>query len=62
MTQYLSNGKIHRAIKNKLFKFLGYINHQLNEVEFIKAETEYKEPISVGFLCPAVCKLRMLEL
>ena len=45
VTKYLSDEKTHGAIKNKLFKHLGYINDQLYEVEFVKSEIEHKEPI-----------------
>ena len=35
VTKYLSDGKTHRAINNKMFKHLGYLNDQLYEVELV---------------------------
>ena len=47
ITKYLSDGKIHGAINNKMFKHLSYVNDQLYEVEFLKSEIEHREPIIV---------------
>ena len=41
---------------------LGYINDQLYEVELVKSEIHYKEPINVEFVIQQKAKLRMLEL
>ena len=42
VTKYLIDEKTHGAINNKMFKRLGYINDQLNEVEVVKSEIEHK--------------------
>ena len=62
VTNYLSDEKTHGAINTKFFKRLDHINDQLYEVELAKAETEYREPIIVGFFILQYAKLRMLEL
>ena len=49
VTKYLSDEKIHGAIKMKFFKRLDHINDQLFEVDLAKAEIEHREPIIVGF-------------
>ena len=62
VTNFLSDEKTHRAINNKMFKRMGYLNDQLYEVEPVKSEIELKEPIVVGFFILQYAKLRILEL
>ena len=62
VTKCLSDEKTHGAINTKLFRRLVYINGQLYEVEFAKAEIEHREPIIVGFFIFQYAKLRLLEL
>ena len=59
---YLSDGKTHAAIINKLFKRPDHLNNSLYEVELAKAKIEHKQPIIVGFFILQYAKLRMLEL
>ena len=61
-TKYLTDEKTHSAINSKMFKRLNHIADQLYEVEFVKSETEHREPIIVGFFILQYAKLRMLEL
>ena len=42
VTTYLSDGKTHGAIKNKLIKRLGSKYNQLYEVQLVKSEVEHK--------------------
>ena len=60
--KYLSDGKIHAAIKSELFKRLDRLNNSSYEVELAKEQIERKEPILVGFSILQYAKLRMLEL
>ena len=62
VTKYLSDEKTHAAINSKLFKKLDHMNYSLYEVEFAKAEIDYKEPIFVGFFILQYAKLPKLEL
>ena len=54
--------KRHSVINNKRFKRLNFITDQLYEIELVKSEIEYREPIIVGFFILQYAKLRMLEL
>ena len=56
VTKYLSDGKTHGVINNKLFRRLRYISDQLYKVELVKSEIEHKEPGIVGFFS-AICKI-----
>ena len=47
--KYLSDKKLHAAIKSKLFRILEGMNNPLYDVELAKAQIEHKEPIIVGF-------------
>ena len=60
--KHLSDEKTHGAINKNFFKRLDYINDQLYEVEWAKAEIEHREPMFVGFFILQYAKLRMLEL
>ena len=60
ITKYLTDEKTHAAIKSKLFTKVDHVNTSLFEVELVKAQTEHKESIIVGFFI--LQKLRMLEL
>ena len=62
VTKYLSDEKTHAAINSELFKRLDHMNNSLYEVELSKAQSEHKEPISVGSFILQYAKLRMLEL
>ena len=62
ITRYTNDKKTHAAIKNKMFKRLGYINHQLYEVEIAKSATELKESTTVALFILQYATLRMLEL
>ena len=62
VTKYLTDEKTHNPINSKLFKELNHITDQLCEVEFVKSETEHREPIIVRFFSLQYAKLRMLEL
>ena len=60
VTIHLSDEETNAAIKNKIFKRLGCINEQLNEVENAKSEIEHKKPNIVGLFSLQYTKLRML--
>ena len=62
VTKYLNNEKTNSAFNSKMFKRLNHITDQLYEVELVKSEIEYIEPIFVGFFILQYAKLRMLEL
>ena len=62
VTKYLNGKKTHKAINNKIFERLVYINDQMFAVELVKSEIKQKEPITVGFFIPKYAQLRMLEL
>ena len=49
VTKYLNDEKIHSAINKKHFKRPNFSTDQLYEVELVKSEIEYREPIIVGF-------------
>ena len=59
--QKISVEKSHGAINEKVFKRLGFIYERLYQVELVKSEIEYKEPITVGFFTLRYEKVRMLE-
>ena len=61
VAKYLSDETTLRAITNKMFRHLGYINDQLYEVKLVKSEFEHKEPITVGVYILQGEKLRILE-
>ena len=62
VTKYLSDEKTHSAINSNLFKRLNHITDQLYEVELVKSEIEYRDPIIVGFFILQCAKLRLLEI
>ena len=62
VTKSLSDGKIHAAVKSKLFKRLDHMNNSLYEVELAKVEIEHKKPIIDRFSILQYAKLRILEL
>ena len=62
VTKYLTDKKLHAAIKSELLKKLDHVNNSLYEVELAKAQIEHTEPIIVGFFILQYAKLRMLEL
>ena len=49
VTKYLTDEKTHSANNSKMFKRLNHITDQLYEVEIVKSEIDYGEPINVGF-------------
>ena len=49
VTKYLTDEKTHSAKNSKMFKCLNHTTDQLFEVELVKTEIEYREPIIVGF-------------
>ena len=49
VTKYLTDEKTHSAINSKKFKRLNHITDQLYEVELVKSDIDYREPIIVGF-------------
>ena len=49
LSKYLSDGKAHKAINNKFFKKLNYLNSILIKTESIKSKVERKEHIIVSF-------------
>ena len=57
VTNYLTDGKTHNAINSRLFKRLNHITDQLYEVEPVKSEFDYREPIIVGLFILQYAKL-----
>ena len=62
VSKYLSDGKTHGPINNKMFERLDFINDQMYEVELVKSKIQHEEPIIVAFFILRYTELRMLEL
>ena len=62
VTKYLSDVKTHGAINTKLLQRLDFINDQLHELEFVKAEVDHRELTLVGFFILNYADLRILEI
>ena len=60
-TKYLTDEITYATTNNGLFKRLGYSNDQLSEVELVKSEIEYKEPVIVRFFILQYAKLKIPE-
>ena len=62
LTKNLIAEKAHKAINNKFFKRLNYLNDNLYELESVKRRVKHNVPINVGFFVLQYAKLRKLEL
>ena len=49
VAKFLNDEKTHSAINKKHFKRLNFITDQLYEIDLVKSEIVYREPIIVGF-------------
>ena len=62
VTKYLTDKETHAANDSNLFERLYHVNNSFYEVEFGKAQIDYKKSTMVGFFILQNAKLRILQM